>query len=195
VSAANDGGDLTIRRATAADRPEILALLAASLGRDGTDARYEALFAWKHELNAFGRSPTWLACDGDRVAGIRVLMPWEFRRGELTIRAVRAVDTATHPDYQGRGIFTRLTLHAIEELRAEGVDFVFNTPNDQSRPGYLKMGWQVVGQIPVAVRVRNPLAARRMVAARVPAGKWSLDTAAGVPLWTADAVAVAEPPD
>jgi hypothetical protein len=24
--------------------------------------------------------------------------------------------------------------------------FVFNTPNDQSRPGYLKMGWQILGK-------------------------------------------------
>ena len=68
------------------------------------------------------------------------------------LRAVRAVDTATDPDYQGRGLFTRLTLQAIDELRAEGVDFVFNTPNDQSRPGYLKMGWQVVGTLPTHVR-------------------------------------------
>ena len=126
---------LTIRRAEPGDRKGILALLAASLGRDGSDPRYEQLYAWKHEQNAFGRSPAWVACDGERLAGVRILMPWEFRRGAVTVRAVRAVDTATHPDYQGRGIFTRLTLHAIDELREEGVDFVFNTPNDQSRPG------------------------------------------------------------
>ena len=29
---------------------------------------------------------------------------------------------------------------------------MFNTPNDQSRPGYLKMGWQVVGRVPIGVR-------------------------------------------
>jgi GNAT superfamily N-acetyltransferase len=179
--ASRDEGDLTIRRATAADRADILALLAASLGRDGNDPRYEALFAWKHEQNAFGRSPTWLACDGARIVGIRVLMPWEFRRGDVTIRAVRAVDTATHPDYQGRGIFTRLTLHAIEELRNEGIDFVFNTPNDQSRPGYLKMGWQVVGRLPTSVRPVRLGALPRIVSARVPAERWSASTTAGDP--------------
>ena len=83
--------------------------------------------------------------------GFRTLMRWEFLDGERVVRAVRAVDTATHPDYQGRSIFTRLTLHALDELVAEGVEFVFNTPNEQSRPGYLKMGWQVVGQLPTAV--------------------------------------------
>jgi len=172
---------LTIRRATPSDRAEILTLLAASLGRDGSDPRYEALFAWKHEQNAFGPSPTWVACDGARIAGLRVLMPWEFRRGDLTVRAVRAVDTATHPDYQGRGIFTRLTLHAIEELRAEGVDFVFNTPNDQSRPGYLKMGWQVVGRLPTTIRPVRLGAVPRIAAARVPAERWSAETRAGDP--------------
>ncbi len=75
--------------------------------------------------------------------------------GEV-LRAVRAVDTATDPDYQGQGLFTALTMHGLDEVRADGVDFVFNTPNDQSRPGYLKMGWQTVGELPVAVRI--PLA-------------------------------------
>src|SRR5205823_4886890 len=34
---------------------------------------------------------------------------------------------------------------------------VYNTPNDQSLPGYLKMGWELVGRIPVRVRVHHPL--------------------------------------
>ena len=45
-----------------------------------------------------------------------------------------------------------LTEQAVAELIAEGVGIVFNTPNDQSRPGYLKMGWSVVGRLPLTVR-------------------------------------------
>jgi hypothetical protein len=37
------------------------------------------------------------------------------------------------------------------------VDLVFNTPNEKSLPGYLKMGWEVVGRVPVRVRVRRPV--------------------------------------
>ena len=94
---------------------------------------------------------------------------------------MRAVDTATHPEYQGRGIFTRLTHAALDELEREGVAFVFNTPNDQSRPGYLKMGWDVVGRLPVLVRPRSVRRALRMLRARTPAGRWSEPTAAGDP--------------
>jgi GNAT superfamily N-acetyltransferase len=168
---------LDIRRATPADRDGILALLATSLGRD-SDPRYDALFAWKHEENAFGSSPAWVATDGDRLAGFRVLMRWEFVRHGEVVRAVRAVDTATHPDYQGQGIFTRLTLQALDELR-DDVSFVFNTPNDQSRPGYLKMGWQVVGRLPTAVRPIGLRGIPRIATARVPAERWSSPSTAG----------------
>lgn len=156
----------------------MLALLGASLGRDD-DERYDALYRWKHVENAFGASPAWVADDDGRLAGVRVLMRWEFDSPAGRRRAVRAVDTATHPEYQGRGLFTRLTLHGIDALRAEGVDFVFNTPNDQSRPGYLKMGWHVVGRLPAAAVPTGLRGATRMPAARVAAERWSSPTAAG----------------
>jgi GNAT superfamily N-acetyltransferase len=156
----------------------VLPLLAASLGWSDDD-RYRAFFEWKHRRNPFGSSPTWVALDEGRLVGFRTLLRWEFTRGDEVVTAVRAVDTATDPDHQGRGIFRRLTLRAVDELRDEGVGFVFNTPNDQSRPGYLKMGWVVVGRPEPAMR---PLAARapyRMATARVPASRWSEPTDAG----------------
>ena len=77
-------------------------------------------------------------------------------RGDRSFRAVRAVDTATHPDHQGRGVFSTLTKEALGVLRDEA-DFIFNTPNGKSLPGYLKMGWQMVGQVPIYVHVRRPI--------------------------------------
>ncbi len=168
---------IAIRRATPADRADILALLASSLGRE-SDPRYDALYAWKHEENVFGPSPAWVATDGDRLAGFRVLMRWEFVEGGTVVRAVRAVDTATHPDFQGQGIFTKLTLHALDELR-DDVSFVFNTPNDQSRPGYLKMGWLEIGRLPTAVRPTHLAGIPRIATARVPAERWSTPSSAG----------------
>ncbi len=163
---------LEIRPATPDDRAQILGLLQRSLGW-GDDPRFAELYRWKHETNAFGPSPTWVAVDGDRIAGVRIFMRWEFVRGGRVLRAVRAVDTATDPDYQGRGLFTALTIQALDEMKSDGVDFVFNTPNDQSLPGYLKMGWREVGRLPAAVRMRGPGAALKMVRARVPSAHWS----------------------
>ncbi len=175
---------IDLRPATPDDREQILALLGVSLGWDD-DTRYRELFAWKHERNPFGRSLAWVVERDGRVVAVRLFMRWMFRRGGSTLHAVRAVDTATHPDHQGHGLFTALTTHALEACRAEGVAFVFNTPNAQSRPGYLKMGWREVGRPPVAARPRGPRDVVTIARSRGPAELWSvpLDVGADIASW------------
>ena len=172
--------DLELRPWAPADLPAILRLLQASLGW-GDEPVFRRFFEWKHHESPFGPSPAWVAVDGGEIVGLRILMRWEFERGDGVARAVRAVDTATHPAYQGRGIFSRLTRIALEDLEREGVDFVFNTPNDKSRPGYLKMGWREVGRLPVDVRPLSFPGIARIVRARTAAGRWSEPSTAGDP--------------
>jgi GNAT superfamily N-acetyltransferase len=172
---------IQVRPATDEERPAVLQLLQASLGWNLAEGLAE-YFEWKHLRNPFGRSPAWVAVDGDRIVGFRTFLRWEFENHDgARLRAVRAVDTATHPDYQGRGIFRLLTLAGVEAMTAEGVQFVFNTPNDQSRPGYLKMGWRQVGRPSTSVRVRSLAGGLRMLSSRVPADRWPLADAAGSP--------------
>ena len=174
------GPEVEIRRADETDLPAVLELAHAALGWDPADPN-EDYFRWKHLENPVGPSPMWVAMVDGRVAGFRVFLRWRFRRvGGSTTPAVRAVDTATHPDFQGKGIFSRLTLGALAELQEEGVEFVFNTPNEQSRPGYLKMGWHVVGRVPIRVRPHGLPALARIARARTAAAKWSIPTEAGV---------------
>jgi GNAT superfamily N-acetyltransferase len=174
--------DLEIRPFVEADEPAVLEVLHSSLGKT-VDARYRDFFKWKHTENPFGRSFMWVGEIDGRLAGFRALLRWRFTAPDGSrIEAVRAVDTATHPDFQGRGIFRALTLHALDEVRAQGIEFVFNTPNDNSRPGYLKMGWTVEGRVPVAVRPRSPGALWRMARAKTAADIWSLPVSVGEPV-------------
>jgi GNAT superfamily N-acetyltransferase len=138
------------------DEGQVIQLLNRSLGPGPAGERPSGFFRWKHVQNPFGRSLMLIAEADGRVVGLRAFMRWRFVAGDTVFRAVRAVDTATDPEYQGRGIFTRLTLEALDALRGEA-DFVFNTPNGKSLPGYLKMGWSLVGQVPVRVKVRRPV--------------------------------------
>ncbi len=171
--------DVDIRRYDARDLPVVLPLLGSSLGWV-PDGLHERLFTWKHLDNPFGPSPAWVAVVDGAIVGFRTFMRWEFLLDGMPVRAVRAVDTATHPDHRGRGIFARLTTHGLRELQDDSVMFVFNTPNDQSRPGYLKMGWRPVRQVPVRARPRSIGALARMARAGTPADKWSLPTTVGV---------------
>jgi GNAT superfamily N-acetyltransferase len=138
------------------DLPRVLDLLDASLGGGPAGRRPPEFFTWKHLDNPFGRSLLLVAEHQDRLIGLRAFMRWRFRAGQRTLAAVRAVDTATHPDFQGLGVFSRLTRAALEAMDGQ-VDLVFNTPNGKSGPGYLKLGWREVGKVPVSVRARRPL--------------------------------------
>jgi GNAT superfamily N-acetyltransferase len=168
-----------IRRGTEQDLPAILALARRTIGWLGDDDD-AAFFRWKHFDNPFGASPMWIAEIDGRVAGFRTFVRWELVEPTGGIaRVVRAVDTATDPDFQGRGIFTALTLHALDELQAEGVDFVFNTPNQQSLPGYLKMGWEVVGRLTARIRPTSLASLPALARARQPAALGAVGTNVG----------------
>jgi GNAT superfamily N-acetyltransferase len=156
-------------------------LLARSLGWED-NAEFGEFFAWKHDHNPFGSSPSWVAIADGRVVGFRTFLQWRFEHPDgRPRRAVRAVDTATSPDFHRRGIFRLLTSNALEELREEGFDFIFNTPNAQSRAGYLQMGWVEIGRVHTAVRMARLSSARRLLANRVRADRWALACDVGVP--------------
>lgn len=146
------------RPLTDADVPAVVRLLDEALGPapGGVDRR--ALFEWKHLRNPFGRSIALVAEVDGEVVGLRSFMRWRLAgvSGARGLAAVRAVDTATAPSVQRLGIFSRLTMEAVAACEAEGVALVFNTPNDRSRPGYLKMGWKVVTVWPLWVKPRRP---------------------------------------
>ena len=150
--------DLTIRPMRDADLDAVVKLLTTSLGPAPGGADRRALFVWKHLENHFGRSIALVAEDDEGLLGLRAFMRWEFDGPGGPYRAVRAVDTATHPRAQRRGIFSRLTTAALEACREDGVDLVYNTPNEKSLPGYLKMGWTRVTKWPVSIKVRRPFA-------------------------------------
>jgi GNAT superfamily N-acetyltransferase len=154
------GTALQIRPYVAEDEPAVLALLVGALGEGPSGQRTPDFFRWKHLENPFGESLLLVAEVDGEIVGLRAFLRWEFTAGERSLRAVRAVDTATRSDHRGKGIFSTLTKAAIAELRHD-TDLVFNTPNGSSRPGYLKMGWQEVGRVPVWVKVRRPIAFAR----------------------------------
>lgn len=143
-----------IRSYTDADEAQVLGLLTAALAGGPTGERTGEFFRWKHQRNPFGRSLALVADAHGELVGFRAFMRWRFEDSRRqTLAAARAVDTATHPAHQGRGVFKTLTLTALDELRA-ATDLIFNTPNASSLPGYLKMGWRPVGTVPIHVRWR-----------------------------------------
>lgn len=147
---------MIIREAKPEDINSIIQVLKASLG-ETSSRKDKTVWDYKHVNNPFGKSLVLVAEEDNQIVGVRAFMRWEWQLGAKTFKAFRAVDTATHPDYQGKGIFKKLTLKALEIGKESGDHFVFNTPNSQSKPGYLKMGWEEVGRVETQIIPQSPL--------------------------------------
>lgn len=158
-----------IRRWRPSDEAGVLALLDLTLTQSPAP-RTPALFRWKHLDNPSGPSIMLVAESEGTIVGFRAFMRWRFETavpgtaegawrtietGGLAVPAARAIDTATHPEHQRRGIFRQLTQTALPLVAAEA-RLIFNTPNHRSLPGYRTMGWQVVQRVPALVRVQRP---------------------------------------
>ena len=139
---------MIIRKATESDIPEIIDLLKLSLG-ESLIPKSESLWRWKHLENPFGPSPCLLAEENGKLIGVRAFLRWDYVENQKIYPAYRAVDTATHPDHQGKGIFKKLTMELVSTIQQEGAGLIFNTPNANSSPGYLKMGWEKWGSLPL----------------------------------------------
>ncbi len=142
---------MIIRKGTQTDLHEIISLLRASLGEDRIP-KTEALWNWKHQQNPFGASPVLVAESEGKIIGVRAFLKWEYIQEGKILFAQRAVDTAVHPDFQGKGIFSQLTRKLLEKSKLEGTELIFNTPNSKSTPGYLKLGWEKWDRLPIKTK-------------------------------------------
>lgn len=125
-----------------------------------TIARYGDLFAacfpgvnkftpayldWLYLANPDGQAVGYDAWDGERLAAHYVCIParaWVEGR-EVTV--LLSLNTATHPDYQGKGLFTKLAAMTFEAGAAAGHDGVYGVANANSTPGFVrKLGFQLV---------------------------------------------------
>jgi GNAT superfamily N-acetyltransferase len=161
--------DIRVRPYRSGDLPEVLQLLRLALGESPLLRRTPEWFSWKHRENPFGPSLILVATLGTEIVGLRAFMRWQLvAPGGARLSCARAVDTATHPAHQRRGIFRRLTEAALERAREAAIDLVFNTPNPRSGAGYLTMGWEQVGGIGIFLRAHPSRLLQRPAADALP---------------------------
>lgn len=147
--------DFEVRALVDADVPDVLSALEAAFDRTFT----EDWFLWKHRENPAGHSYGLVAEDEAGFLGVRLLLQWRFSSNGTPISGLRPCDTVTVGRARRRGVFKTMTTRAIEEVRADH-DLLFNTPNEQSLPGYLKMGFAVWHSVDQGVRLVRPSVAR-----------------------------------
>ncbi len=142
--------ELTFRQYQPGDESRILELFKEVFHREMSFAFWK----WRYLDNPCGRAISWLAFDGDRIAGHFAVLPMEVQFEGKLYRAIFPVTAMTHPDYAGLGIFTRLITDIYNYARKQNYDLAYGFFNPNTlyvnvhRAGYresdiIKMGiWE-----------------------------------------------------
>ncbi len=100
---------------------------------------------WLYKKNPCGPALGYDAWDGEKLVAHYVVMPTNVFVDGLNIRGLLSLNTATHPLYQGRGLFTKLAEYTYASAAEQGFHAVFGVANANSTPGFVKkLGFQLV---------------------------------------------------
>jgi predicted N-acetyltransferase YhbS len=151
--------DIHIRLAEEGDKSQILKLLnqVFSQQQHTRFERGESFWNWKYETSPFGESSIMVAVDEENIVAVGNLWPWEFSCRATMIKALQPCDSVVHPNYQGRGLFSRMRMQGINLAKSLDYNLIFNFPNEQSLPAYLSLGWTYVGKIEWWVKILKPI--------------------------------------
>ncbi|WP_266077133.1 GNAT family N-acetyltransferase [Haladaptatus caseinilyticus] len=149
------GNEYTVRWYDESDLSGFLSLDNAVFRRH----RNERWFRWKYVDNPYvDHVPVFVVENDGKIVGARPFLAFQMRVGSETTLALQPADTMVHPEHRRQGLFTRMTRHAIDYYEDGEPAFFFNFPNQRSRPGYLKLGWQIVGERETYYRIHDPSA-------------------------------------
>jgi GNAT superfamily N-acetyltransferase len=149
----------TVRPGTPEDSPALRELFEVVFGVPREADHY----AWKFEENPAGPPILAVAEVDGRLVGQYALWPTKLRVGREVLLGAQSLDTMTHPDYRGQGMFTVLAKEAMGYAQDRGVEVLFGFPNEASYPGFVrKLDWDHIGDVPRYTRVLRPSAHPRV---------------------------------
>lgn len=140
---------LKIREAIADDIPRIAELAQACHGQSLSADRLRRKF-WENP----DAEPVILLAEQDgRIAGQYALWPARLQLGRESVMGAQSLDTMTHPDFRGRGIFVQLANAAFAVAERRGIEVLYGFPNPQSYPGFVRrLNWDHTGNVDVLAR-------------------------------------------
>lgn len=97
------------------------------------------------------------AWDGSNLAAHYVVLPIRAAVKGTPVEAALSLNTATHPNYQRRGLFVRLAEATYDMARAKGLHHIIGVANANSTPGFLtKLKFQDVGPLSAVMSLGMP---------------------------------------
>lgn len=120
----------------------------------GTERFTPSYLEWLYVGNPDGRAFGFDAWEGNELAAHYVCVPAQASIDGRLVRVLLSLNTATHPRFQGQGLFTKLAAMTYEAAANSGYDAVYGVANANSTPGFVrKLGFQLVRPLEARVGI------------------------------------------
>lgn len=83
----------------------------------------------------------------ERIASSICMLPFRYKIGGDTKLVSLAMGGATHPDFRGLGLFTRISQILVEQENLFGISCGIGFPNAAALPLHLAAGWKVPAEL------------------------------------------------
>ena len=109
-------------------------------------------FEWQYINNPAGKVHGYSAYLGDELAAHYATIPVDYVFNDKPTKGLLSLNTATHRDHQGKGLFSQLAQKTYDEAAAKGFNFVIGVANANSTPGFIrKLGFELVQKLDVFI--------------------------------------------
>ena len=122
----------------------------------GTDKFTEEYLLWQYGKNPLGEVVGYDAFYDGKLAGHYVTIPVSYAIHGQQKKGLLSLNTATHKDHRGKGLFTKLATATYKEAKSLGYEFVIGVANQNSSHGFIKkLGFYLVAPLNVKFGVGN----------------------------------------
>jgi hypothetical protein len=112
-------------------------------------------FRWRFENSPKGKPILLCAHFRDRIVSFNSWIPWEFQYGGRKFIGYQSGESATHPDFRGKGIFSEILRQGETRARNLEIDFLFGFPSEMSYGAFYRQGYYPIAQYRYCIRPLN----------------------------------------
>ena len=160
-------------------KSENLKLYSDLLSKVFTDTKkYTSEFLdWQYSKNPNGKVVGFDAFYGSELAAHYVTIPVQYNFNDEIVKGLLSLNTVTHPQHQGKGLFTKLAERTYDYGAEQEYKFVIGVANQNSTHGFLKkLGFNLISPLDVQIFTGKPKAGK--INSDLIKSEWSSESAA-----------------
>lgn len=146
----------TIRRYKTGDEKQIIQLFLDVFGKPLGKTESSKHWKWEYRNNPNDRLDIILAVYENKIVGHYAVIPVKMKIGNKEYMTSLSLDTMTHRNHRGQGIFPTLAIKLYDVLGKNGIPITYGFPNAFSIRGFIKkLNWFEISDVPIYIRPLN----------------------------------------